>query len=174
MPVVYRLLLDSQKNSKTTSALDCSSLRLCISAGEALPAQLGEEWETTFGVPVLDGIGSTEMLHMWMSNHEGEIVYGSSGTLLQKYEARLLDQEGQPTPAGMEGNLWVRGASAAIGYWQRPETTANTFVDGWCAQATSTGRTQMDFGFTWAAQTTASNPAVSGFRRWKLRSVAAT
>ena len=131
VPVVYRLLLDSQKNSKTTSALDCSSLRLCISAGEALPAQLGEEWETTFGVPVLDGIGSTEMLHMWMSNHEGEIVYGSSGTLLQKYEARLLDQEGQPTPAGTEGNLWVRGASAAIGYWQRPETTASTFVDGW-------------------------------------------
>jgi benzoate-CoA ligase family protein len=131
VPVVYRLLLDSQKNSKTASALDCSSLRLCISAGEALPAQLGEEWETTFGVPVLDGIGSTEMLHMWMSNHAGEIVYGSSGKLLKGYEVRLLDPEGQPTRAGKEGSLCVRGASAAIGYWQRPETTANTFVDGW-------------------------------------------
>jgi len=130
VPVVYRLLLDDQKNPETTS-LDCSSLRLCISAGEALPAQIGEEWEKAFGVPVLDGIGSTEMLHMWMSNHEGEVVYGSSGKLLLGYEARLLDPEGQPTPAGTEGNLWVRGASTAIGYWQRPETTASTFVDGW-------------------------------------------
>lgn len=131
VPVVYRLLLDNHKNPKTASALDCSSLRLCVSAGEALPAQLGEEWEETFGVPVLDGIGSTEMLHMWMSNHEGEVVYGSSGKLLKGYEARLLDPEGQPTPPGAEGNLWVRGASAASGYWNRPETTASTFVDSW-------------------------------------------
>ncbi len=128
VPVVYRLLLDQYRNNPL---LDPSSLRLCISAGEALPAQIGEEWEKAFGVPVLDGIGSTEMLHMWMSNHEGEVVYGSSGKLLQGYEARLLDPEGQPTPAGTEGNLWVRGGSAAIGYWQRPETTASTFVDGW-------------------------------------------
>ena len=128
VPVVYRLLLDQYRNNPV---LDCSSLRLCLSAGEALPAQIGEDWEKTFGVPVLDGIGSTEMLHMWMSNHEGEVVYGSSGKLLQGYEARLLGPEGRPTPAGSEGNLWVRGASAAIGYWQRPETTAGTFVDDW-------------------------------------------
>jgi benzoate-CoA ligase len=131
VPVIYRLLLDNQKNHKTPSALDASSLRLCVSAGEALPAAIGEEWEKTFGVPVLDGIGSTEMLHMWMSNHEGDVVYGSSGKLLQGYDARLLDPEGQATPTGAEGNLWVRGASAAIEYWQRPETTAGTFVDGW-------------------------------------------
>jgi len=131
VPVVYRLLLDNHKNPKTAAAPDCATLRLCVSAGEALPAQLGEEWEETFGVPVLDGIGSTEMLHMWMSNHEGEVVYGSSGKLLKGYEARLLDPEGQPTPPGAEGNLWVRGASAASGYWNRPDTTASTFVDGW-------------------------------------------
>jgi len=82
-------------------------------------------------VPVLDGIGSTETLHMWMSNHEGDVVYGSSGKLLQGYEARLLDPEGNPTSAGVEGNLWIRGDSAAREYWQRPETTAHTFVDGW-------------------------------------------
>jgi benzoate-CoA ligase family protein len=128
VPVVYRLLLDAAKHG---GKLDCSSLRLCVSAGEALPAQLGEEWEKTFGVPVIDGIGSTEMLHMWMSNHEGEVVYGSSGKLLNGYDARLLDPDGTPTPSGAEGNLWVRGASAALGYWQRPETTAATFVDGW-------------------------------------------
>src|ERR1043166_2996878 len=129
VPVVYRLLLDEFKRTKPT--LDCSNLRLCVSAGEALPATIGEEWEKTFGVSVLDGIGSTEMLHMWMSNHEGDVVYGSSGKLLQGYEARLLDPEGKPTPDGAEGNLWVKGASAAREYWQRPEITANTFIDGW-------------------------------------------
>jgi benzoate-CoA ligase family protein len=131
VPVVYRLLLDEAKKHPGSSTLDCSSLRLCISAGEALPAQLGEDWEKTFGVPVLDGIGSTEMLHMWMSNHQDDMVYGRSGKLLQGYEARLLDPEGNQTPPGAEGNLWVKGASAAIEYWQRPETTAHTFVDGW-------------------------------------------
>jgi benzoate-CoA ligase family protein len=128
VPVIYRLLLD---HHKSVAPLDCSNLRLCVSAGEALPAQLGEEWERTSGVEVLDGIGSTEMLHMWMSNHEGEARYGSSGKLLQGYEARLLDPEGNPTADGAEGNLWVKGASAALGYWQKPDVTARTFVDGW-------------------------------------------
>jgi benzoate-CoA ligase len=127
VPVVFKLLLERQR----TSPLDCSSLRLCLSAGEALPAALGEEWQATFGIPVLDGIGSTEMLHMWMSNREDEVRYGSSGKLLDGYEARLLDANGEPTPLGEEGNLWVKGASAASGYWQRPEETARTFVDGW-------------------------------------------
>ncbi|MEP6707104.1 MAG: benzoate-CoA ligase family protein [Pyrinomonadaceae bacterium] len=128
VPVIYNVLLDHHRR---TEALDCSSLRLCISAGEALPAKIGEDWERTFGVPVLDGIGSTEMLHMFMSNTEGNVRYGSSGKVLPGYEARLLDQKGDPTPAEAEGNLWVKGASAAIGYWQRPDTTAGTFVDGW-------------------------------------------
>jgi benzoate-CoA ligase family protein len=128
VPVIYRLLLDHHRN---VAPLDYSSLRLCISAGEALPAHLGEEVEKTFGVGVLDGIGSTEMFHMWMSNHEGEVRYGSSGKLINGYEARLLDPEGNPTPAGAEGNLWVKGASAALGYWNKPEVTAATFVDGW-------------------------------------------
>jgi benzoate-CoA ligase family protein len=128
VPVIYNLLLHHHRHVK---ALDCSSLRVCISAGEALPAHLGEAWQQTFGVAVLDGIGSTEMLHMWMSNHQGAVRYGSSGKLLQGYDARLLHQDGEPTPAGAAGNLWVRGASAAKGYWERPETTAGTFVDGW-------------------------------------------
>lgn len=128
VPVVYTLLLDYHA---TVESLDCSSLRLCVSAGEALPARLGEDWENTFGLPVLDGIGSTEMLHMWMSNQEGEVRYGSSGKLLSGYDARLLDAEGNVTPPRQEGNLWVRGASAAMGYWQSPEASARAFVDGW-------------------------------------------
>jgi len=128
VPLVYRVLLEHHRQG---NALDTSSLRLCVSAGEALPPQLGEEWQRTFGVEVLDGIGSTEMLHMFMSNHKGAVRYGSSGKLLHGYEARLIDHEGTLTEMGEVGNLWIRGSSAASRYWRRPETTADTFVDGW-------------------------------------------
>ncbi|HSP64076.1 MAG TPA: benzoate-CoA ligase family protein [Pyrinomonadaceae bacterium] len=147
VPVVYRMLLDyhrqafrvptsvgsllSEKSPTEVGTLNTTSLRLCVSAGEALPAQLGEEWQRTFGVEVLDGIGSTEMLHMFMSNHQGDLRYGSSGKLLRGYEARLIDHDGVATQTGEIGNLWIRGGSAAIGYWQRPATTAETFVDNW-------------------------------------------
>lgn len=128
VPVVYSMLLEHHRGG---NPLDTSSLRLCVSAGEALPAQLGSDWQKTFGVEVLDGIGSTEMLHMFMSNHEGDVRYGSSGKLLRGYEARLIDHEGVATPDGEAGNLWIRGDSAAMRYWQRPETSAETFVAGW-------------------------------------------
>ena len=128
VPVVYNLLLEHHRNKEP---LNCSNLRLCVSAGEALPAHLGEEWEQTFGVQLLDGIGSTEMLHMFMSNHENDVRYGSSGTLLRGYEARLLDQNGEAAPENTEGNLWIKGDSAALGYWERPEETVRTFVDDW-------------------------------------------
>ena len=84
------MLLEHHRN---VEPLDSSSLRLCVSAGEALPAQLGEDWQRTLGVEVLDGIGSTEMLHMFMSNHEGEARYGSSGRLLSGYDA-IVDWPG--------------------------------------------------------------------------------
>jgi benzoate-CoA ligase family protein len=128
VPVVYSMLLEHHRSGRK---LDTSSLRLCVSAGEALPAPLGEDWQRTFGVEVLDGIGSTETLHMFISNHAGEVRYGSSGKLLSGYEARLVNHEGLPTIKGEAGNLWVRGGSAATRYWQRPETSAETFVDGW-------------------------------------------
>jgi benzoate-CoA ligase len=128
VPVVYRMLLDHHRN---VSELDTSSLRLCVSAGEALPAALGKDWQATFGVQILDGIGSTEVLHMFMSNHEDALRYGSSGSLLRGYEARLIDHEGNFVAQTEVGNLWIRGASAAMRYWQRPETSAETFIDGW-------------------------------------------
>lgn len=128
VPVVYNLLLEHYRRGMK---LDCSSLRLFVSAGEALPAHLGEEWEKEFGVPLLDGIGSTEMLHMFISNHEKDVRYGSSGKLLQGYDARLLDEKGEPAAPGVEGNLWIKGDSAARGYWQNAESSARTFVEGW-------------------------------------------
>ena len=146
VPVVYRMLLEHFRTSVRVPAsvgfsnessltevgtLNTLSLHLCISAGEALPAQLGEDWQQTFGVEVLDGIGSTEMLHMFMSNHEGDVRYGSSGKLLKGYDAKLVDHDGAPVPEGTEGNLWIRGDSAASRYWQRSETSGQTFVDGW-------------------------------------------
>ncbi len=128
VPVVYNLLLDHHRRG---NKLQCTSLRLCVSAGEALPAQLGEDWQKTFGVEVLDAIGSTEMLHMFMSNQPGKVRYGSSGKVLKGYEARLLDQEGEPVAADAVGDLWVKGDSAALGYWQKVDATARTFVGGW-------------------------------------------
>lgn len=128
VPVVYNLLLDHHRSA---TKLDCSSLRLCVSAGEALPAHLGEQWEREFGVQLLDGIGSTELLHMFMSNHENDVRYGSSGRMVEGYEARLLDENGAPTPDDAEGNLWIKGESASRYYWERPEESARTFVDGW-------------------------------------------
>lgn len=127
VPVVYNLLLEHHR----VEPLDTSSLRLCVSAGEALPAQIGMDWQQAFGVSVLDGIGSTEMLHMFMSNHVGDVQYGTSGKLLAGYEAKLLDEKGQPVPPNTEGNLWVKGESAALGYWRRPVETSRTFVEGW-------------------------------------------
>jgi benzoate-CoA ligase family protein len=144
VPVVYRLLLEQHRN---VAPVDTSSLRLCVSAGEALPAHLGEAWQDTFGVQVLDGIGSTEMLHMFMSNHDGELRYGSSGKLLAGYEARLIDHEGMATPPGKAGNLWIRGGSAASRYWNRPEISAQTFIDGWVR--TGDLYVQDDDGFWW-------------------------
>jgi len=146
VPVVYRMLLErygaglrlaavgssrGDESPTEVGTLNISSLRLCISAGEALPAQLGEDWQKTFGVAVLDGIGSTEMLHMFMSNHPHEVRYGSSGKLLKGYEAKLVDHEGAPVSDGTEGNLWIRGGSSASRYWQRPAVSAQTFVDRW-------------------------------------------
>lgn len=144
VPVVYRMLLEHHRNVAT---LEVSSLRLCVSAGEALPAQLGEDWQSTLGVEVLDGIGSTEMLHMFISNHAGEARYGSSGRLVSGYDAKLIDHEGVPVRQGAEGNLWIRGASAASRYWQRPETSAHTFVEGW-ARTGDLYRQDAD-GFWW-------------------------
>ena len=128
VPVVYNLLLEHHRSKQK---LDCSSLRFCVSAGEALPAYLGEEWEREFGLQLLDGIGSTEMLHMFMSNHSNDVRYGSSGRLLDGYEARLLDENGNAAPEDAEGNLWIKGDSAALGYWENPTATEQTFVNGW-------------------------------------------
>ncbi|MFL6213344.1 MAG: benzoate-CoA ligase family protein [Blastocatellia bacterium] len=127
VPAIYRALLDFDKSS----ALDTSSLRLCVSAGEALPARIFEDWRARFGLDILDGIGSTEMLHIFISNRMGETRAGSSGRVVDGYAARLLDDAGCEAAEDVPGNLWVKGASAFVSYWDRAELTAATIQDGW-------------------------------------------
>src|SRR5207249_11722047 len=107
---------------------DPSALRACISAGEALPAPLAERWSRRFGLAILDGIGSTEIGYIAISNSVEDVVPGSSGRVIPGYEARVVDADGADAS---EGTLWVRGGSTAIGYHGRPEATAASFRDGW-------------------------------------------
>ncbi len=110
-----------------------ASLRQAISAGEALPAELFHRFRERFGVAILDGIGSTEMTHIFISNRDGHAVPGASGSPVGGYALRLLDDDGVGVPPGTPGQLWVSGESAATGYWCRGEETRRTFVGDWVA-----------------------------------------
>ncbi len=125
VPSAYAALLAAAEDG---TPADPSSLRLCISAGEALPAPLLERWRKRFGVPVLDGIGSTEIGNIAISNRVDDVVPGSSGRVIPGYEARVVDADGADAA---EGTLWVRGGSTAIGYHDRPEATERVFRGGW-------------------------------------------
>ncbi len=111
--------------------LSSSRLRVCVSAGEALPAEVGEAWKRRFGVDILDGVGSTEMLHIYVSNRMGDIKYGSTGKPVQGYRVRLVDDEGGEVAPGEVGEMIVAGPSAAEGYWNQREKTRRTFEGEW-------------------------------------------
>jgi 4-hydroxybenzoate-CoA ligase len=128
VPALYGSLLEF---NSLRQSIDTSSLRCCISAGEALPAKVFEDWKRTFNLSILDGIGSTEMLHIFISNQRGVERAGSSGTAVQGYEARLLTQDGNELTGEATGNLWVRGESATVGYWNRSDLTGEVIRDGW-------------------------------------------
>lgn len=110
---------------------DFSSLRFCTSAGEALPQELYSRWMDTFGVPVLDCIGSCELCHVYISNRLGESRAGSLGKLVPGYEAKIVDEHGRELSEGEEGILWVKGESRGLGYWQAFDKTRETFVGEW-------------------------------------------
>jgi benzoate-CoA ligase len=107
------------------------NLRLCVSAGEALPEQLGLSWVARTGVEIVDGIGSTEMLHIFISNRPGACHYGTTGRLAPGYKARLLDENGRDIAQGEMGDLLISGPSAAACYWNDPEKTRSTFLGEW-------------------------------------------
>jgi len=108
-----------------------SRLRRCISAGEALPAEVGKKWKRLSGVDILDGVGSTEMLHIFLSNRGDDVVYGTSGTAVPGYEIRLVDEAGREVADGEIGELLVRGESAAADYWNQRAKSRTTFEGEW-------------------------------------------
>jgi benzoate-CoA ligase family protein len=110
---------------------DLSSIRVATSAGEALPASIYERWKERFGHDILDGIGSTEILHIFISNRAGKVRPGSSGQIVPGYEAKLLDDDGNQAPAGEPGNLWVKGDSTCAFYWNKHERTKDTINGHW-------------------------------------------
>jgi benzoate-CoA ligase family protein len=107
-------------------------LRCCVSAGEALPSDVGRRWSERFGVDILDGIGSTEMLHIFLSNRPGEVKYGTSGKPIAGYDLRLVDDDGKViTARGEMGELQVRGPTSAMMYWNNREQSRSTFLGEW-------------------------------------------
>jgi benzoate-CoA ligase family protein len=110
---------------------DFSSLRVCTSAGEALPAELYRKWKEIFGVELLDGLGTAEMWHIFVSNRPGKARAGSLGTVVPGFEIKVCDDEGRELPDGETGWLWVRGDSRAIGYWQQMDKTMQGFRGEW-------------------------------------------
>ena len=108
-----------------------SQLRLTSSAGEALPEEIGKRWQQVVGTEVIDGIGSTEMLHIFLSNRPGSVRYGTSGKPVPGYEARIVDENDSDVPAGEMGELIVKGPTASDGYWRQREKTRRTFRGEW-------------------------------------------
>ena len=128
VPTLYAAMLaDPACRPENASA----RLRLCVSAGEALPEEIGKSWKKRMGVDILDGIGSTEMLHVFLSNRPGDIRYGTSGREFDGYELRLVDEDGNEVGTDEIGELLVRGDSAADGYWNQRAKSRATFLGEW-------------------------------------------
>jgi benzoate-CoA ligase len=117
--------------SPALPARDAVSLRMCSSAGEALPGEIGQKFERHFGCQIIDGIGSTEMLHIFISNRPGDVRYGTTGKPVEGYAIELRGDDGQAIGDGVVGDLYIRGPSAATMYHGDAERTAATFQDGW-------------------------------------------
>jgi benzoate-CoA ligase family protein len=128
VPSNYAALMDFQSKD---SGFDLSSVRLGVSAGEALPASLCERFSKQFGFELLDGIGSTEALHIFVSNSPGAVRPGSSGRAVPGCEVKILDDQGQPVPAGEIGNLWVKSEAVCATYWNRHQKTKQTIEGHW-------------------------------------------
>jgi 4-hydroxybenzoate-CoA ligase len=139
IPTLYASLLAHPEIGRGAGS---RRLRRCISAGEALPAPISKRWRETAGVDILDGIGSTEMLHIFLSNRPDEIRYGTTGKPVPGYELRLIDADGRAVGDGEQGELVVRGPSAADGYWNQREKSRRTFRGEW----THTGDTYIRDG----------------------------
>jgi acetyl-CoA synthetase len=127
LPTLYNALIGHPR----AETADLSSVRLCLSAAEVLAEELFEAWKARFGHEILEGLGSTEVLHIYLSNTSSRRKAGSAGLPVPGYEVKLTTPDGDPVPRGEAGVMWVRGGSSAPTYWKRPEKTAETMRDGW-------------------------------------------
>jgi len=127
VPTLFGLLLASGELPERGR----HALRLCTSAGEALPEDLGLRWKERMGVDILDGIGSTEMLHIFISNRQDDLRYGTSGRPVEGYQARLVDEHGQAVGEGEIGDLQVSGPTCCAFYWRKREKSRDTFLGAW-------------------------------------------
>ncbi len=127
--------------------MDLGPLRLCVSAGEALPPDLFRRWKEATGIEILDGIGSTEALHIFISNRVGSVEPGATGRVVAGYDARVVSETGEEAAPGENGQLEIRGDSITPGYWNRPEQNAATLVDGWLRTGDEYIRDEQGFFF---------------------------
>jgi len=125
-------MIQQMVSHQGAATADVSSLRVATSAGEPLPAELHERWMRTFGVELLDGLGTAEMWHIFISNRPGDVVPGTLGRVVPGFDVMLCDDDGRPVPDGDVGALWVKGESRAIGYWQQMDDTMRAFRGEWC------------------------------------------
>jgi benzoate-CoA ligase len=125
-------MINAMLNVPDAAGYDLSSLRVCISAGEALPPELYRRWKETFGVEILDGVGSAEMFHIYISNRFGDVREGCLGKLVPGYEAQIVGPDGRELPPGEMGTLRIKGDSAALCYWHAHEKSKETFAGDWC------------------------------------------
>jgi benzoate-CoA ligase len=127
VPTLYAALLNDAKRPTKSEV----KLRICTSAGEALPAEIGRKWTADYGCEILDGIGSTEMLHIFLSNRPGEVRYGTTGRAVPGYELKIVGDDGRECGDGELGELQISGPSAALMYWNDRAKTKATFAGEW-------------------------------------------
>jgi len=161
VPTGYAAMLHLAEKSDRTSL---GRVRMCISAGEPLPKPLFDKWLERFGVEILDGIGSTEILHIFISNRPGNVKPGSTGQIVEGYEAKIVDDRGDEVPVGEEGTLFIKGDSIANGYWNKHEQTKTTFCGEWI-NTHDKFRLDED-GYYWYAGRTDDMIKVSGQAVW--------
>ncbi|MBE7637467.1 benzoate-CoA ligase family protein [Sneathiella sp. P13V-1] len=128
VPTLYAALVEAMKSGVPEGF---ENLTRSLSAGEALPAEIGNRWKELTGTDILDGVGSTEMLHIFLSNKPGDVVYGTSGTAVPGYEIRVVDEAGAEVGPGGIGELLVNGPSSADGYWNQRNKSRSTFEGHW-------------------------------------------